>query len=144
VGTTAPTVDCSVSKSSLSPLNHKLVNVGLSVEASEGTTVAVSVFSDEDDLAPGSGAHSPDAADIAPGTLRLRAERSGSGDGRVYLILVTATDEDGNVAFDCCTVVVPRDQSAASRNAVAEEADEAEAGCTPLGPGGGLTPVGED
>jgi hypothetical protein len=37
-----------------------------------------------------------DARDIAPGTLRLRAERKGNGDGRVYLIVASATDGSGN------------------------------------------------
>jgi hypothetical protein len=57
---------------------------------------------------PDSGNFSPDAKNIAPGTLRLRSERSGSGDGRVYLIVITATDASNNVSHVCLTVVVPR------------------------------------
>jgi hypothetical protein len=35
------------------------------------------------------------ARDVASGTLRLRAERNGGGDGRVYLVLATASDWAG-------------------------------------------------
>ena len=65
------------------------------------------VFGDEDDQESTAGfppflehgrlnRDSPDAKDIAVGTLRLRAERKGNGDGRVYLIVVKATDSSGN------------------------------------------------
>ena len=64
--------------------------------------------SDEDDASSGSGNASPDAADIGTGTLRLRAERGGTGDGRVYLIVAKTDDGSGNTAHDCCTVTVPR------------------------------------
>src|SRR5262249_30809541 len=60
----------------------------------------------------GGGLFSPDAADIAPGTLRLRAERKGNGDGRVYLIVSQATDPSGNTGFNCCTEVVPHSRHA--------------------------------
>src|SRR5437764_11764224 len=45
---------------------------------------SVKVYSDEDDLTPETGDNSPDAV----GSLRLRSERSATGDGRVYLIVV--------------------------------------------------------
>jgi len=63
----------------------------------------VNVYSDEDDVDPQtSGDMSPDAKNIALGTLRLRAERRDSGagaDGRVYLIVTTTSDGTGNGAF---------------------------------------------
>src|SRR6185436_8696313 len=78
--TTAPALTISTSTCVLWPPNHQLENVGLAVNASDNsgvaTAVQVSVFSDEDDLAPGSGNFSPDAKNIAPVTLRLRSERS--------------------------------------------------------------------
>jgi hypothetical protein len=104
----------------------------LTVNASDNSgsvTVSVAVFSDEDDLAPDSGNFSPDAKDIAPGTLRLRSERSGSGDGRVYLIVVTATDSSNNVSHVCLTVVVPKSQSQSSINSVNAQAAAAESYC---------------
>mgnify|MGYP001568751560 CR=1 FL=1 len=119
VDTAPPTVSCSVASSSLWPLNHNLVNVGLSASVSDACdpnpVVAVTVYGDEDDEeATGDGNHSPDAKDIALGTLRLRSERKGDADGRVYLIVVTATDKSGNVGFCSSTVVVPHSQSAAA------------------------------
>ena len=115
----------STSASALWPPNHQMESVGLSVSASDngGTaTIQVAVFSDEGDLAGDSGNFSPDARNIAAGTLRLRSERSGAGDGRVYLIVVTATDAANNVSRACTSVVVPQSQSAASKGAVAAQA----------------------
>jgi hypothetical protein len=89
-------------------------------------SVQVIVYSDEPDLdIPGSGNFSPDAKNIALGTLRLRSERSGNGDGRVYLIVVKATDASGKVGYCAKTVTVPHDQSNASKNSVAAQANAA-------------------
>ena len=73
------------------------------------TPTTVTVFANEDDQAStGNGTSSPDAKDISVGTLRLRAERNGTGKGRVYLIVVKARDLAGNMGVNCCTVVVPQ------------------------------------
>ncbi|MEZ6105034.1 MAG: hypothetical protein R3B96_02725 [Pirellulaceae bacterium] len=61
--------------------------------------------------------------------MQLRAERKGNSDGRVYLIVITATDESGNTAMKCCTVVVPKSQSAKHIASVADQAAAAEAYC---------------
>jgi hypothetical protein len=131
---TAPPVSGSVIQSSLWPSNHDLVNVGLLVTASDqcdaGVTINVMVFGDEDDEEPtGDGTHSPDAKDIAPGTLRLRSERKGDADGRVYLIVVKATDDAGNTGVSCSTVVVPKSQSQVDVNAVNAQAASARSFC---------------
>jgi hypothetical protein len=122
----------SVATSSLWPSNHDLVNVGLSV-TSTGTCQVnrqVTVFSDEDDVGPRTiGDMSPDAKNIALDTLRLRAERRDSGDGRVYLIVVTTT-EGTDSAFSCSTVTVPANQSAAGKSSVAAQAAAAKTFCT--------------
>ncbi len=108
------------------PPNHDLVNVGLSVTASDNDgmvpTIAVAVFSDEDDHLPAGGGMSPDAKDIAPTTLRLRAEREGGGDGRVYIIRIIATDASNNQSVTYVTVVVPANQSKAAINSVNAQA----------------------
>jgi VCBS repeat-containing protein len=123
--TQAPTVNCAVATALLWPPNSDLVNVGLTVSASdndgEAPTVQIDVFSDEDDTTQLDGM-SPDARDIAPVTLRLRAERSGVGDGRVYVIRIKATDQSNNTSYSYCTVVVPRSQSKADVNAVNAQA----------------------
>lgn len=89
-------------------------------------SVEVKVYSDEPDLdIPGSGNFSPDAKNIGLGTLRLREERSGNGDGRVYLIVVKATDASGKSGFCSKTVTVPHDQSKASKTSVENQANAA-------------------
>jgi hypothetical protein len=130
----------SVSLSSLWPANHDLVNVGLTVTASCPNATTVSVYSDEDELAnTGDGVFSPDAANIASGTLRLRAERSGKGDGRVYLIVARATDISGTAVASCSTVVVPQSQSRKDKDAVNAQAAAASQFCTQ---NGGAAPAG--
>ncbi|HEX7314493.1 MAG TPA: Ig-like domain-containing protein [Pyrinomonadaceae bacterium] len=123
--TQAPSVNCSVTKALLWPPNSDLVNVGLSVTASdndgEDPTVSIDVFSDEDD-AEQPGGMSPDAKDVAAGSLRLRAERRGDADGRVYVIRIRATDTSNNTSYSYCTVVVPKSQSKADLNAVNAQA----------------------
>jgi hypothetical protein len=110
---TPPTVQCSVELDSLAPANKKLVNVGLGAEVAddsgESPTVEVYVFSNQEEGVGKDGILQPDATDIGLGTLKLRAER-GRGEGRVYLIVVLATDAAGNVGCDCCTVVVPHNK----------------------------------
>jgi len=92
------------------------------------SSIKVQVFSDEDELAPGSGNFSPDAKSLmATGSLRLRAERSGSANGRVYLIVAKATDSSGNTGFCTGTVTVTHDQSATSIASVAAQAVAAQA-----------------
>lgn len=91
-----------------------------------GLATNVIVYSDEPDLdIPGSGRFSPDAKNTALGTLRLRAERSGTANGRVYLIVVSATDTSGKTGFCVKTVTVPHSQSNASKNSVAAQATAA-------------------
>ena len=86
------------------------------------------MFGDEDDEEQsGDGNHSPDA--VQDPALRLRSERKGNGDGRVYLILATATDPAGNDGHACCSVVVPHSRSAADMTSVENQAAAAEAFC---------------
>lgn len=124
-----PVLNASVGVGSLWSPNHDLVNVGLNVSASDNSggpvAVQVAVFSDEDDVTLAGGEMSPDAKDIAPGSLRLRAERAGNSDGRVYLIVITATDSSNNVTRACLAVVVPKSQGAASAASAAQQAQAA-------------------
>src|SRR5262249_9027651 len=130
----APLVVPTVSLNSLDT-NHDLFNVGLAVSASDGacpapTTFTVQVFGNEDDETATDSmgtVSSPDAKNIAIGTLRLRGERVDSGIGRVYLIVVSATDSGGAVGFGTVTVVVPKSNSQANQDAVAAAAAAAKA-----------------
>jgi hypothetical protein len=152
-----PTVTCTVKTPDLWPPNHRVVDVGLSIKLSDPTVptllsphVEVSVFADEDDeMQTGDGNFSPDAkpghsfrSDQLP--LRLRAERAGNQDGRVYLIVVQATDAYGNSSWHCCTVVVPQSNSKASQLKVARQAAAAVQYCvTHNAPPPNFVPVGD-
>jgi hypothetical protein len=78
IDTEGPAIAASVSEALLWPANHDLVNVGLAFSAADNgcgaTATTVAVFSDEPDVFNDGGDNfSPDAKDIAAGTLRLRA-----------------------------------------------------------------------
>jgi hypothetical protein len=129
-----PVVTCSIGVPLLGPPNHDLVNVGLTTAATDNCDgvlpVTVLVYGDEDDEEPtGDGNFSPDAKDLATGTLRLRQERKGNSDGRVYLIIGYATDKAGNIGFSCCTVGVPHNGSKKSIDSVNAQAAAAAAYC---------------
>lgn len=124
--TQAPTITASVAVSTLWPPNNKLVDVGLlfsAVDNSSGTTTQVVVYSDEP----------AGSDDDAVGMLMLRAQREGSGDGRVYLIRISATDAFSNTSHSCLTVVVPKSQSAGHVVSVNAQAAAAQAQCTGAG-----------
>lgn len=134
----APVIDASVARGVLaSALTHDLVDVGLNATATDGCSAAptnftVRVYGNEDDAEPTSTDNtifSPDAADMAVGTLRLRAERSDVGNGRVYLIVTSGSDGAGNVGRACTTVVVPFSSATGKVNAVLAEAAAAQAHC---------------
>jgi hypothetical protein len=128
-----PAISCNVGQTSLWPPNHQLETVGLTATVSDDcdgqVTIGggpgvngVAVYSDEQDLDQGSGNFSPDAKNIGVGTLRLRSERGGPFNGRVYLIVVQATDASGKTGYCAKTVTVPHDQSKASKQSVEAQA----------------------
>lgn len=145
------TVTCSVEKYDVWPPNHKLADVGLQVTVTDSApgatpTYTVEVWSTQDDVdATSTRNFSPDAKyDPSSKKLRLRAERSGTVDGRVYLIIVRATDQYGNRAHDCCTVVLPHDRSEASTVSIDAQAESAHTMCDQTGnPPPGYVRVGE-
>lgn len=147
-----PTVSSAVTTPSLWPPNHDLINVGLSYNAQDNCSSGgaikyqVKVYANEDDeAATGDGNFSPDAKAFNAGALRLRAERKGEGNGRVYLIVITATDIAGNIGISCTTVVVPISQSTRAINAINATAAAAKAYCLARGgsPPSGYFVVGD-
>jgi hypothetical protein len=113
----APYVAVIVEKNHLWPPYRKMVDVDLTFEVSDicdpEPDVSIEVTSDEPTAtAPGAGGskHAPDAEFTDDGRVLLRAERSGEGDGRVYEITVTATDESGNSASSSVSVKVNHDK----------------------------------
>jgi hypothetical protein len=119
---TAPVVTCGVETAELWPVNHKWHDVGFTYEASDDCdadlSAVVTVTSDEHPaLANGSGGprHCPDAMiDPETGSVLLRAERAGGGDGRVYVVTVTVTDACGNVSSCEAAVGVPKSKKPGS------------------------------
>jgi hypothetical protein len=76
-------------------------------------TTSLTVTSDEPVVAPPrdqglAGLTSPDWEIVDAHHVRLRAERSIKGDGRVYTIRITAADAAGGTATAQLTVTVPR------------------------------------
>ncbi|HMQ14923.1 MAG TPA: DUF5011 domain-containing protein [Phycisphaerae bacterium] len=101
------------SKSELWPPNHKLVPITITA-VTHGSNPAVSitilsVTQDEPINGTGDGDTAPDAV-IQGGTVLLRAERAGGGNGRVYRITFQATDGQGGTCTGSVTVRVPHDK----------------------------------
>jgi hypothetical protein len=94
------------------PPNHVMVPVSLNVELVDlinpaPTARIVGVSSNEPVDGDDDGNTSPDWEITGPLTVALRAERSGTGTGRVYTIEVEATDAAGNTTRQTVTVNVP-------------------------------------
>ena len=96
------------------PPNHKFVAIaikGVTDPDNDAVTIVVNkIWQDESTTADGSGDPSPDGM-IVGGAAQVRAERAGSGDGRVYQIFFTATDTKSGSCTGSVTVGVPHDQS---------------------------------
>jgi hypothetical protein len=116
VDTTPPVITKVVaSPSKLWPPNHKMRDVAVNVTAQdicgEVTTRIVQVTSNESENGNGDGNTSPDWSITGDHKVKLRAERSGGGSGRIYTITVEATDEAGNSSTQTTQVTVPHSNS---------------------------------
>jgi uncharacterized repeat protein (TIGR01451 family) len=107
----------SASPNELWPPNHKFntITVGGATD-SDGNALSYTitgVTQDEPLLGLGSGDTSPDAAWVTghPNQVQIRAERDGTGNGRVYRIAVSVSDGVGGSCSGTATVGVPHDQS---------------------------------
>jgi len=116
VDTTPPTISLSLSRDALWPPNHKMADITATLVVTDGcdpspTVVLTSITSDEPDNGLGDGDTANDIGGAALNTadflFQLRSERSGTGDGRVYTVIYTASDDDGNTAADTAWVRVP-------------------------------------
>ena len=98
------------------PPNHKMVSINIHLVVKDACCVGhwkiVSVTSNEAvGSGNGSGNTSPDWIITGDHGLNLRAERAGTGTGRVYTITVEAEDCAGNLSTPVqLTVTVPHDQ----------------------------------
>ena len=114
VDRTAPTIrGGSASPSILWPPNHKMVDVVVDYETWDACGAVrneLQVVCNENPDTLGAGNASPDIEIIDAHHVRLRAERSGGGNGRIYTINTTCTDASGNVAQKSVIVTVPHSQ----------------------------------
>jgi len=115
----SPTLHPTVDKAILWPPNHGMVYVTIKADSSDNSgqpvTLTASVLSNEPIDGLGDGDIAPDwttpVINQSTGsiTLQLRAERSGSGNGREYTVNITATDVSGNVSTAYVKIIVPHD-----------------------------------
>jgi HYR domain. len=109
--TTAPIiVSITASPNNLWPPNHTMVNVSVTVIATDAvdpapTSHIVSVTSNQPINGTGDGDTSPDWQITGALTLQLRAERAG-GTVRIYTITIATTDAGGNTSNGTVTVSV--------------------------------------
>ena len=115
VDTTPPEISVTVTPNILWPPNHKYADVEVTVTASDvvdpsPTVTFVSMTSNEPENGKGDGNTSNDMMKTGDFAFKLRAERSGTGSGRVYTITYKATDASGNNAMGSVTIEVPHNK----------------------------------
>ena len=107
---TAPAVSSlTATPPSLWPPNHNMIDVALNYTASDNCGSAncvVSIVSNEPENGLGDGDAAPDSQIVDAHHVRLRAERSGTGSGRIYTITVVCSDGGGNQTTRTTSVTV--------------------------------------
>jgi endo-1,4-beta-xylanase len=116
IDTTSPSLSVSLSPDTLRPPNHKLVDIVASIQVNDvcdanPTVMLVSISSNEPDNGLGDGDTINDIQGAEYGTddrlFSLRAERSGTGSGRICTATYEATDNSANAAVENGEVKVP-------------------------------------
>ncbi|OLC29659.1 MAG: hypothetical protein AUH28_17030 [Acidobacteria bacterium 13_1_40CM_56_16] len=110
---TPPVINnATVSQATLWPPTQKMVKitVGYDHPGNCPSTCTLSVSSNEPVDGPGDGHAAPDWVVVDSTHVQLRAERSGTGNGRIYTITITCTNTAGQSSTATTTVRVPRNQ----------------------------------
>ncbi len=125
VDTIAPEISVSVYPDTLWPPNHRMVDIEASVSVRDICSIPAitltSLTSNEADDAMGGGdGHTiNDIQDVDLGSadfhFKLRAERSGDGNGRTYEIIYAATDDSGNKTFVTSYVNAPHNKKKSTK-----------------------------
>ncbi|MGH9838433.1 MAG: LamG-like jellyroll fold domain-containing protein [Blastocatellia bacterium] len=105
--------NASANPSVLWPPNHRMVDVTVNHSGTDNCgspSCTLSVSSNEPINGTGDGDTAPDWEIIDAHHVRLRAERAGNGNGRVYTITITCRDSAGNSSSRSVTVRVPISQ----------------------------------
>lgn len=114
--TTPPVVSSAAATPSiLWPPNGQMVSVAVNAVVSDACDANAScriagVRSSETPVVRGAGSRAPDGEIAGPMSVRLRAERSGTGLGRTYTIALECRDASGNVTSREVEVLVPHDR----------------------------------
>jgi hypothetical protein len=105
------------------PPNHQMVDVAVNYTATDNCplTCVLTVSSNEPIDGLGDGDTAPDWQVIDDHNVRLRAERSGKGNGRIYTITTTCTDASNNTNTKTSTVLVPKSMKGGSWAVIAVE-----------------------
>jgi hypothetical protein len=102
------------STTTLWPPDHRMEPITFSVQATDNRALAqcvvTNVASDEAIDGTGDGDFGPDWSIDAPLVVSLRAERTGSGDGRTYTVTVSCADAAANSATSSTDITVPHSQ----------------------------------
>jgi hypothetical protein len=125
--TEAPDITVATEVLGMWPPNHKYqtftladfaVSVSDNCECADLEATIVCVTSDEPDDAKGGGdgKTTNDIVIVNDHTVKLRAERAGNGDGRVYTITISATDCAGLTGTTTCEVIVPHNKKGLPKN----------------------------
>ncbi len=149
-----PVCTATASPAVLWPANHKFVPITIQgIVDPDGDPILITVTrilqdeptmgtdSDDNDEGRGSGHTDVDGYGVGTPTAWVRAERSGHGDGRVYVISYTASDGKGGTCTSSVTVAVPHDKKDTAIDSGVRY-DSTVAGGAPLsGPAFNLPPV---
>jgi pimeloyl-ACP methyl ester carboxylesterase len=117
--TTPPTLMVAVSPATLWPVNHLLIPITATISVTDDvdqnpSVELLSITANEPVNGTGDGNTVGDIAGADFGTddraFSLRAERSGTGTGRIYTITYRARDAAGNTTTASATVTVPHNQ----------------------------------
>lgn len=107
------------SVASLWPPNHKLADIsikGITTPTGGGVSIRITgITQDEPVNGLGDGDTSPDGFGIGSVVAQVRAEHSGTGNGRVYAIAFTAVNDTGGTCSGRVNVGVPHDQGQGNR-----------------------------
>jgi hypothetical protein len=106
--------DAYADPSSIWPPNHRMKNIKVIYTVDDNcgpVTTTLSVSSNEPESGTGDEDVAGDWEIIDDQNIKLRAERSDEGSGRIYTITITSVDAGGNIATQTVTVTVPHDRA---------------------------------
>jgi len=107
--------DLAVTPPVLWPPNHKMKVITADYTSTDNCpgpiTCQITVTSNETENGTGDGDAAPDWEILNDHHLKLRAERAGNGNGRIYTVKISCTDQYGNTGTGTRTVLVPKSMS---------------------------------